>query len=56
MMNNSTDKTNNYLSPNSFEHKKDYDIRHYNLGPGFTQIQNCGRVKPFNRIPSPLDN
>ena len=54
MVNNSTNinKTNNQLSPELTEHKKDNDICIGNLGPGLGQAQKCGWVKPVNRIPT----
>jgi hypothetical protein len=44
MVNNSTNinKTNNYLSTKTIEHKKDHDI--WNLNPGLGQEQKCGRA------------
>jgi hypothetical protein len=44
----------NHISPQLIEHKKKittYDVG--NPAPGFEQAQQCGRVKPVNRIQTP---
>jgi len=54
MTNNSTNinKTNNILSPQLIEYKKDYNISLGNPGSGFRQAHKCGGVKPVNGIPT----
>jgi len=43
-------KTNNHISPQIIEHKKDHNIWLFNPVPGLGQVEKCGRVKPVNRI------
>ena len=44
-------KTNNYLSPRTFEHKKLTAYGIGNTGPGLGQAQKGGWVKLVNRMP-----
>ena len=46
-------KMNNHLSPHIIEHKKKTTtFDNVNQDPGLRQAQKCGRVKPFNVIPT----
>jgi len=41
-----------YLSPQIIENKKDLDIRHWTFMSWLEKTQQCGGVKPVNRIPT----
>ena len=48
-----------HLSPQTIEHKKDHDIYIYDVRnpvPGMEQAQQCGGVKPVNRMPTLTTN
>ena len=54
MVNNSTNinKTNKHISSQIIKHKKNHDIWHWKSRSYLEQAQKCGRIKPFNGIPT----
>jgi hypothetical protein len=48
LVNNSTNI--NYFSPQTIEHKQDYDTWHWNPGPGLEQVQKSELVEYLEKI------